>query len=301
MAVSAERPAGAYILVAGLWIIISDAIVGDMMTHWVQTAKGLLFVLATGALLYAHIKFQVRRQAAYEKQLEEAAERLSRNLDGKSRLIHSVSHDLRQPLQSIALFALVLDGQTLTPKGREALDNLHGAVGRMADHLEAILGLARLDLGKVPIRQGPVALGPLLRALTQEMAPLAAAKKLDYRSIDTALSVCSDPVILSSMLRNLITNAIRYTERGGVLVGARRRGGQVELVVYDTGIGLTADTLPLVFEEFYQVGNLGRDIRQGLGLGLPIVQRMAHLLGHEVVAVSRPGRGSCFSIIVPSA
>lgn len=301
MAVSAERTAGVYILAAGLWIVVSDALVGDLIQHWAQTAKGLLFVLVTGALLYAYVKFQVLRQIAYEKRLEEAAERLSRNLESKSRLIHSVSHDLRQPLQSIALFAMVLDSQPLTPKGREALKNLQNSIGRMADHLESILGLARLDLGKVPVRQSAVELGPLLCTLAEEMAPLAAAKGLDYRWVAPQLLVRSDRVILSSMLRNLITNAIRYTQHGGVLVGVRRQGATVRIVVYDTGIGIAADALPLVFEEFYQVGNHARDIRQGLGLGLPIVQRMAHLLGHEVTAVSQPGRGSCFAITVPLA
>ena len=301
MAVSAERTAGAYALIASLWIVVSDWVVGDAPGDWTQTAKGLLFVAVTGALLYLFVKLQVRRQEAYEQRLREVAERLSGHLESRTRLIHSVSHDLRQPLQSIALFALVLESQPLAPKGREALANLQNAVGRMADQLEAILGLARLDLGKMPVRKAAVDMNDLLGALAEEMAPLAAAKGLRYRSLPSSARVCSDRVILSSMLRNLICNAIRYTETGGVLVGTRRRGGEVHLLVYDTGIGIEADQLPLIFEEFYQVGNGERDIRHGLGLGLPIVERMARLLEHRVIATSRPGRGSCFGIVVPLA
>lgn len=299
MAVSAGRTAGLYIAVAACWIIFSDAAVGNGFNDLAQTLKGLLFVAVTGGLLYGYVRLQVRRQDVYEKRLRQVAEQLRGNLDGKTRLIHSVSHDLRQPLQSIALFAMVLESQSLTGKGREALANLQTAICRMADLLEAILGLARLDLGKLPVRKTRVAVDGLLRGLAEEMAPQAAAKGLRLRTLSTSAATASDPVILASILRNLIVNAIRYTEHGGVLVGARRRGRDLQILVYDSGVGIAADKLPLVFEEFYQVGNVERDSRCGLGLGLPIVERMARLLGHSVLARSIPGRGSCFGVVVP--
>lgn len=299
MAVSAGRTAGLYVVVAACWIVLSDAAVGNGFDELAQTLKGLLFVAVTGSMLYGYVLLQVRRQEVYEKRLREVAEQLRGNLDGKTRLIQSLSHDLRQPLQSIALFAMVLESQSLTGKGREALGNLQTAVCRMADLLEAILGLARLDLGKLPVRKSRVPLDVLLRGLAVEMAPQAAAKGLRLRILPTATATASDPVILASILRNLIGNAIRYTDRGGVLVGVRRRGRDLQILVYDSGIGIAADKLPLVFEEFYQVGNSDRDFRCGLGLGLPIVERMARLLGHAVLARSTLGRGSCFGVVVP--
>lgn len=301
MAVSAFRTAGLYAAVAGAWVVISDTLVSREAFDWTQTAKGLLFVAVTGTLLYGYVRHQVRRQAAYEKRLREVADQLRENLDSKTRLIHSVSHDLRQPLQSIALFAMVLETQALMPKGREALSNLQKAVHRMADQLEAILGLARLDLGKLPMRKIPVTLDTLLGELVEEMAPLAAAKGLRLRWVPCRAQVCSDPAILASILRNLIANAIRYTETGGVVVGGRRRGADMHILVYDSGVGIAAEHLALVFEEFFQVGNDDRDIRFGLGLGLPIVERMSRLLGHKLVARSAVGRGSCFGVITPLA
>ncbi len=234
---------------------------------------------------------RLRDEAERGRTLAESASR------SKSRLIAAVSHDLRQPLQSISLFASVVDGDpNVRPQSLVALRHLRISVDRMGQLLDSILDIAKLDVGLVPWRKQRMALAPLLADLAIEMAPQAETKGLALKVAPTSLVVDSDPMLLTRILRNLVTNAIRYTERGKVLIGARRRGEGCVIAVYDTGVGIEPDKLRLIFEEFYQVGNPSRDSRLGLGLGLPIVERLARVLGHRITASSSPGKGSCFSI-----
>jgi CheY-like chemotaxis protein/anti-sigma regulatory factor (Ser/Thr protein kinase) len=143
-----------------------------------------------------------------------------------------------------------------------------------------------------------VALGPFLEDLGRELAPVAAAAGLRLRVAPTSLAVETDPALLRSIVQNLVGNALRYTERGGVLVGARRRGSRVRIEVWDTGPGLDADERRRVFEAWQRGTSAGRDAR-GTGLGLAIVERLSALLGHTLDVASTPGRGSVFSIEVP--
>jgi CheY-like chemotaxis protein/anti-sigma regulatory factor (Ser/Thr protein kinase) len=144
-----------------------------------------------------------------------------------------------------------------------------------------------------------VDLGALVRRLGTEYQAIAAAKGLLFRVVDRNLWARTDPSLLERALRNLIENALRYTEKGGVLLGLRRRGHRVSIIVVDTGIGIAADKQTEIFEEFYQVSNPGRDLEKGLGLGLAIVVRMAELLGAQVGVASKRGRGSGFSLSLP--
>ena len=139
----------------------------------------------------------------------------------------------------------------------------------------------------------------MLHRIEAEIAPQADAKQLAYRTRETSLAVYSDPALIELVLRNLVSNAVRYTERGGVLVGARRWGQSVALQVWDTGVGIAHEDQAHIFREFYQLGNPERDRQKGLGLGLAIAKGLANELQHELRMRSVPGRGSCFSLVMP--
>src|SRR6202035_5646060 len=123
--------------------------------------------------------------------------------------------------------------------------------------------------------------------------------RLDWRVVESGLNVRSDPRLLAQMIGNLVSNAVKYTEAGTVLLGCRRRGDKLRIEVWDTGIGIPAEQLSAIFEEFHQLGNPARERSKGVGLGLAIVQRLADLLGHAIDVRSRPGKGSMFSVEVP--
>lgn len=217
-----------------------------------------------------------------------------------TRLVRALSHDLRQPLQSVLLFSSIVARDTnLCPKSVSALGHIQTAIRHMSQLLDSILNLARLEATAFSVRKQPVALGPLLTGLYEEMAPHADAKGLDLRLVPANVIVQSDPTLLLTMLRNLVCNAIRYTDRGKILIGGRRDAAHAMISVYDTGLGIHAGDLGRIFEEFQQLGNVAGDPRQGLGLGLSIVDRLGQLLGHQVAVRSTLGRGSTFSVTVP--
>lgn len=220
----------------------------------------------------------------------------------KSRLVTAVSHDLRQPLQSLSLFASVIDADpNLSAQSKIALAHLRRSVERMGELLNATLDLAKLDAGLVTFQAQAIDLDPLIEDLVTEVMPQAEAKALKVRGVKNSVRVVSDPVLLMTIMRNLVVNAIRYTETGKVLIGVRHKGERVMVGVYDTGIGIDPSKLRLVFEEFYQVDNPARDSASGLGLGLSIVERLSRLLGHQIVVRSTKGRGSLFGVMVPKA
>jgi CheY-like chemotaxis protein len=139
----------------------------------------------------------------------------------------------------------------------------------------------------------------LLQQMENEFMPVAGQLRIRLRVRPCSAVIVSDPVLLGQVLRNLLSNALRYTPSGRVLLGCRRRGDQLVIGVFDTGIGIAADQHTAIFAEFYQIGNQARDRSQGLGLGLAIVERVLRLLGHALALRSEPGRGSCFSVSVP--
>jgi len=219
--------------------------------------------------------------------------------DSKSLLLSAVGHDLRQPLQSLSLFASVISASDLAPTPRRAAEMLNESLTRLGTLLDEIIAIARIDVGAIEENKEQIALEPLLDHLVQEMAVQAEVKGLRLRHVSTSAVTLSDPSLLATIVRNLLSNAIRYTERGGILLGCRRRGTSWEICVYDTGIGIESDKQGRVFDEFFQVGNPERDRAKGLGLGLAIVIRLARLLRHRVGLHSTPGQGSLFTVAVP--
>jgi CheY-like chemotaxis protein len=165
--------------------------------------------------------------------------------------------------------------------------------------LDALLDISKLDAGVLTPQVADFAINPLLARMETAFAAAAQAKGLRLRVLPTRLIVRSDPVLLERIVMNLVSNAVRYTERGGIVVGCRRRGGQARIEVWDSGVGIPADKRAEIFQEFYQLANPGRDRSKGLGLGLAIVERLARLLGHRIELASTPGQGSVFAIELP--
>ncbi|MGQ9367641.1 hybrid sensor histidine kinase/response regulator [Azospirillum sp. A39] len=219
----------------------------------------------------------------------------------KSKFLAAASHDLRQPVQSLVFFAHALAERLDGHPAADMLASMSGSLDALKGLLDSILDVSRLDAGVVQPNVTTFALGPLLDRLAAEYRPRAAEAGLRFAAVPTRAWTRSDPVLLERALRNLIENALRYTARGGIVLGCRRRGAALRITVADSGIGVPADRLEEIFEEFTQLGNPERDRRKGLGLGLAIVRRLARLLEHPVSVCSRPGHGSVFALEVPSA
>jgi len=214
----------------------------------------------------------------------------------KSRFFAAASHDLRQPLHSLGLFTSALDAHLTSPPARETARQIRESIVALESLFDALLDLSRLDAGVVTVEPRNIALQSLFDRLARHFHAEAVERELRLRFVPTGAVVRTDPLLLERILNNLVSNALRYTRHGGVAVGVRRRGDHVAIEVCDTGAGIAPEKQALVFEEFYQVSNPGRDRRRGLGLGLAIVQRLVRLLDHPLSLRSTPGRGSCFCI-----
>lgn len=229
------------------------------------------------------------------------APRAQEPLDGKAngRLLATASHDLRQPLQTLRLLNQSLAEQVDGPALRELVDHQARAIGRMGDLLNALLDISKIESGMVAPQISDIDLGALATALDAEFAPLAAARGLSF-SVAGAAPVRSDPVLLGQILRNLLGNALKFTERGGVTLTAEPDGQRVRVTVSDTGIGIPADHIPRLFDEFYRVPCTdGRSV-DGFGLGLSIVRRLADLIGARITIDSQPGQGTRVVVDLPA-
>ncbi len=212
----------------------------------------------------------------------------------------AASHDLLQPLSAAKLFISSIEDDSIDARSREALDKAQNALVSVEDILAALLDISKLESGRAAVSVGPVRLDRLLKQLEDEFAPLASGKGLALRVVPSAAVVASDPAYLRRILQNLIGNAIRYTQQGRVLVGARRRGGMVRLEVWDTGPGIPEEEQDNIFKEFRRL-NAPASASEGMGLGLAIVERACGLLGHPLGLTSVLGRGTCFMVQVPLA
>ena len=227
------------------------------------------------------------------------AERASQD---KSKFLATASHDLRQPVQSLVLLLALLERQIAdSPQAAKTVATMKMAIAGLNGLLTGVLDISRLDAGVVSPITEIVDLDALVKRLWAEFAAKAADKGLECRLVTRRLQTRADPNLLERALRNLIENAVRYTAEGGILLGLRRRGDRVRIDVVDTGVGIPSDKQQEIFEEFHQLNNPGRNLSQGLGLGLAIVARLADLLGAEVAVSSKVGRGSRFSLSLPLA
>ncbi|MFM9970683.1 MAG: hybrid sensor histidine kinase/response regulator [Burkholderiales bacterium] len=217
----------------------------------------------------------------------------------KSKFLAAASHDLRQPIHAQGMFLEALALSQLGAEEKKLLDRALAAGAATREMLNTLLDFSRIDAGVIAPQPRVFALQPLLHKLEVELAMQANAKGLVYRSRDSDAAVLSDPALVELILRNLVTNAIRYTENGGVLVGCRRRGEKLLVEVWDSGIGIAPEHQGEVFREFHQLGNAERDRAKGLGLGLAIAKGLATRLGETLTLASRPGRGSVFRLSLP--
>ncbi len=244
----------------------------------------------------------ISRQKAIEAEIIAAKSEAERANRAKSKFLASASHDLRQPVQSLVLLLSLMERQVAAnAKAVETTLMMKQALGGLNGLLTAILDISRLDAGVVEPTIERVDLGALLRRLAGEYAAKARDKNLDFRVLARDRAVMGDQTLVERALRNLIENALRYTSSGGVLVSTRKRGRKIRIDVIDTGVGVPADKQTEIFDEFIQLNNPGRDLGQGLGLGLAIVARLVPLMKGKIELRSTPGRGSRFSLSLPAA
>lgn len=230
-----------------------------------------------------------------QKQIAEQA-----NL-AKSQFLAAASHDLRQPVHALGLFVGALSGRKMDHPSRRLLEQVEKSVAALDELFVGLLDISKLDAGAVQVHRKPVALAPMLDRLIRDHADEALAKRIFLRQRPCAAIVDSDPVLLDRILRNILSNAVRHTDRGGVLVGCRPRAGSIAIDIWDSGRGIPQEEHDRIFQEFYQIDNPERDRSKGVGLGLAIVRRSADLLGAGLSFRSVPGRGSLFRVTVPAA
>jgi Na+/proline symporter/signal transduction histidine kinase len=225
-----------------------------------------------------------------------AAERAN---DAKTRFLATATHDLVQPTTAARLFISSIDASALSPSHASLLARAEGAIGAGETLLGSLLDISRLDAGGQEARIENFALSEVVGPLTAEFAAIAQNRGLTMRAANCNYVVASDPRLLRRMLQNILSNAVRYTKRGGVLLGCRRRGKTLSLEVWDTGRGIPEEHRSEIFEEFRRLDDFDDDQERGLGLGLAIVDRISRMLDHPVALKSWPGRGSVFAISVP--
>lgn len=288
------------LLMAAAWMIYQ----GDWV-HWV------LALIILGWL--AAITDQARR---YGAQFEESVRLRFENEDliarlrgekliaeeastAKSRFLAAASHDLRQPVHALTLFVAALRPRVNDLEARRLLDHIDSSVQAMGGLFNGLLDISRLDAGVVEVNPQTFAMQPLLERICRDYAGVAQAKRIELTLKPTNAAVYSDPLLVERVVRNIVANAIAYTDKGRVLVACRRRGKILCVQVWDTGRGIPESEQARIFTEFYQVANPERDRSKGVGLGLAIVKRLTALLGHPLRLRSRPDHGSVFTLDLP--
>lgn len=244
-----------------------------------------------------------QRIALATAELREKKEEAETATRAKSRFLAAASHDLRQPTHALGMFVARLAQLPHDDETRALIGHLDASVRATQDLLDALLDVSRLDAHSVPVQARPFALSELFRQLQSALAETARDKGLRLRVRPTRVWLMSDPSLLYRIILNLVSNALRYTAQGSVLLACRvsADGRHARIEVWDSGIGMAPEHHEEVFKEFYQIGNAERDRGKGMGLGLNIVQRTAQLLGHPIELRSSLGRGSRFSVTVPLA
>ena len=236
---------------------------------------------------------QLRAESQRAHAAQQPAEKADRD---KSRFLAAASLVLRQPLHAMGLFLESLQRSPLNDHQLTVLGHAHAASGAAAEMLTTLLDYSRLEAGVVKVRPDAFAVQPLLTALEQEFGVQADTAGLVYRTRETSAAAFADRSLVGLVMHNFISNALRYTAKGGVLIACRTRGKRLALEVWDTGPGIPRSQWDNIFKEFHQLGNPERDRRKGLGLGLAIVQRLAREMNTSVEVLSQPGRGSVFRL-----
>lgn len=232
-------------------------------------------------------------------QLREAHAEAQAANQSKSKFLAAVSHDLLQPLNAARLFTSALETHALP----EDAQPLVGRIGRSLKDVESLLGtlvdMSRLDAGVLQADKAPFSVDTLLDALAEEYRQVAGVRGLALHYVSSSVVVESDLSLLARIIRNFLSNAVRYTSQGRILLGCRRRPGGLEIMVADTGPGIAEQQRERIFQEFQRDALTSQQHSRGLGLGLAIVDRISTMLAHPVTLVSTPGQGACFSVTLP--
>jgi len=237
--------------------------------------------------------------ADLESKVEERTHQLALANLAKSRFLASASHDLRQPLHALGLFVAQLRGHMKSAEGGRLVERIDAAITAMNELFNALLDISKLDAGVLAINVTDFPVAHLLNRIESTFREAAHENGLSFQLVSSSAWVRSDPILLERIVLNLVSNAVRYTTSGSVVVGCRRRGDTVHIEVWDSGPGIPEDQRRNIFGEFYRLA--GGKAQGGLGLGLAIVDRLCTLLGHSVQLVSTLGEGSRFSVVVPVA
>jgi signal transduction histidine kinase/CheY-like chemotaxis protein len=267
----------------------------------------MLFARELNATVERSIGIRFRNESLIDllRRANEQAEAARRHAEdankSKSRFLAAAAHDLSQPLHALTLLTGLLNARAREPDQREIASSIGRAVESLDNLFTELLDLSRLDAGVVVPTVTVVAVRHVIEGLSEEYRSKAAAKGLAFSAEACDGVIATDYLLLERVLRNLLENAIRYTERGRVSVACRRIGDEVAITVADSGIGIPAAEQARIFDEFYQIHNPARDRRKGLGLGLAIVQRLVHRLGHRLELESAPGEGSRFTVRIAAS
>lgn len=247
------------------------------------------------------LTIDITREHDTMRALEEARDQAVEASRAKSRFLAAASHDLRQPLYALTLFASALERRLKQADVADLVRNVQQAARTMQSMFNSLLEISKLDAGVTMPRVTEFAVGDVLRKLESEFRDRATGRGLRFRVVASTAMVRSDPELLESILRNLLSNAVKFTTSGSILFGCRRAGTQLRIEVHDTGPGIPPEQFSRLFQEFAQGNIRAPSGETGLGLGLAIVHRLARLLSHEVAARSEPGHGACFTVSVPLA
>jgi signal transduction histidine kinase len=307
-----------YLVFAGLaFLPMTARIFSEGDTYGYRLAGVLLLILAMTTLVARNYRQALQRiielklrsdgllvQLRSEKLAADAARRDAEVANrAKTQFFAAASHDLRQPLHAMGLFAEALRQKSHDEEVAQLVNSINSSVDALEGLFSELLDITRIDTGGVEVHLRHFEVADILRKLRLNFEPTAFEKGLALRLRGGAKVVQADPLLVERILRNLVSNAIRYTNDGTVLVGTRRRGDKVLLQVWDTGVGIRAEEQARIFEEFYQVPNteaVEPHQRKGLGLGLAIVKRLADLMHAPLTLASRPGRGTVFTLELPA-
>jgi signal transduction histidine kinase len=286
--------------------VLMDRVERDMDAHGgnayglFRTAITLETQISERTSELTKLTHQLKHEVAQRRQAEKAllaakAQAEQANL-GKTKFLAAASHDLSHPLNAARLFLGALCDEIATDRAHELLGRIDAALDTVDELLSALLDISKLDAGAWPVSLTNVQVGPMLERLADAYRPQAHAAGLDLRLVPTHAHVRTDRHLFERVLHNLISNAIRYTAEGRILIGCRHRGDRAVVQVWDSGIGIPEQMREEIFREFQRLGNAPRRDFKGLGLGLAIVDRIARLLDLDVTVTSEVGRGSCFSV-----
>jgi two-component system, sensor histidine kinase len=270
---------------------------------WFQAAASLEETVRQRTQEYEQLNQRLTRELESRREIELALKQAKAQAElanqSKTRFLAAASHDLRQPLSSALLFLESIDSAAPGPHDGDYLHKAQVALASVSNLLGTLLDVARLDSGSIEPQYADFPAAAVLDRIVPEFEGVARAAGLELRFVPSGAWLRTDMHLLETVLRNLISNAIRYTPRGRVLVGCRRRRNGLEICIHDTGIGIAPEHLDAIFGAYYQVAAGARARAAGIGLGLSIVDRIATLLSLERVVRSAPGRGSLFAVRVP--